>query len=476
MPKTSLAIVPLPYPADSLAYASGFAQETGFIWLDSGTRREYCGQYDLISAYPSQVLSAQCATDITLTQNDVTRCITPQEAELWCEEQTRPITQEPSDWPVAFSGGLLGYIGYEWNHPKFKLLVENRFVTPLLYLGVYEWALVIDHDQQSAYCVFTHNCCLQLQQQIMQKLTAAVASGEIFKSTDTDGGDLTGKAFYCGDFIAQTPKDNYLRDINTILEFIRAGDCYQVNYSQAFRAKFTGDCFAAYCQLRQGCPGPFSAYIATNQGAILSLSPEQFIQIDTNRQAISRPIKGTAPRNQQAQLDVDLAQQLQSSIKNRAENLMIVDLLRNDFSKNCQPGSVRVPELFGLYSFTNVHHLISTIEGELNNAISHWRFLCDAFPGGSITGAPKKRAMEIIQQLEPHQRHIYCGCIGYWSRNGNTRTNIAIRTLLIEREAITLWGGGGVVADSIAEDEYQESLDKIAIFKAILTGAATPNT
>lgn len=455
MPDSALSIIPVPYPADSLEYASRFAQLAGFIWLDSGMRREYCGQYDLISALPSQTLCAHSASQIQLRQPGNTKPISLNEAQRWCDEQLK--ASQPTEGNIAFNGGLLGYIGYEWNHPSFKLPSFNRLATPLVYLGVYEWALVIDHLQKKAYFVFTAGIALTRQQQIMQQ----------FNSPPAQPGQ-----FQCGTFLPQTSKSQYIKDVHTILDFISAGDCYQVNYSQAFKAPFSGDGFAAYCQLRRGCPGPFSAFIATEQGAILSLSPEQFIQIDADGRAASRPIKGTAARSNQEQLDLDTAQELQHSIKNRAENLMIVDLLRNDFSKNCRPGSVKVPELFGLYSFTNVHHLISTIEGELNESISHWQFILDAFPGGSITGAPKKRAMEIIHQLEPHQRHIYCGCIGFWSRNGNTRTSIAIRTLLIEQEQITLWGGGGVVADSSAEDEYQESLDKIAIFKSILTRTA----
>lgn len=453
MPPSQPTIISLPYPADSLEYASHFAAWAGFIWLDSGTRREYCGQYDLITALPSQSLCAHSPTHIELTQQGTTQSISVADAKRWCEAQIQAAAPESNE-QIPFNGGLLGYIGYEWNHQAFKLPVVNRLATPLMYLGVYEWALIIDHTQQTAYFIFTDNLSAEYQRDILQQLNT---------SADARGG------FYCGAFVPQTEKEQYFKDINTILNFIQAGDCYQVNYAQAFSAQFTGDAFVAYCQLRSGCPGPFSAYISTNQGAILSLSPEQFIQIDAGKQATSRPIKGTAARSSQQQLDAEAAHALEQSEKNKAENLMIVDLLRNDLSKNCRPGSVKVSELFGLYSFTNVHHLISTIQGTLRADVNPWQFIIDAFPGGSITGAPKKRAMEIIHQLEPYPRHIYCGCIGYWSRNGQARTNIAIRTLLIEGTKITLWGGGGVVADSNAEAEYQESLDKIAIFKTILT-------
>ncbi|HMU67055.1 MAG TPA: chorismate-binding protein, partial [Cellvibrionaceae bacterium] len=304
MPQIALSIISIPYPANSLEYASRFARSTGFIWLDSGTRREYCGQYDLISAYPSQHLSAQSATHIDISQGGITRQVTLQEAERWCEEYSRPKNTEQADQAVAFSGGLLGYIGYEWNHPKFKLAASNSLATPLVYLGVYEWALVIDHEQHTAYFVFTENISAQHLQQIMAQFNAPA---EYQSSLDTG-------EFYCGEFKPQTPKSQYLQDINTILDFINAGDCYQVNYSQAFSAQFSGDAFAAYCQLRSGCPGPFSAFISTAEGAILSLSPEQFIQIDTANQAISRPIKGTAARHKNTQQDGSLARELHRSV------------------------------------------------------------------------------------------------------------------------------------------------------------------
>ncbi|HEY6530350.1 MAG TPA: aminodeoxychorismate synthase component I [Cellvibrionaceae bacterium] len=445
----------VPYPANSQEYAQLFADWQGFIWLDSGIRREYCSQFDLITARPEQALCAHTPDQVQLFHNDQCQSLTRHAAADWCEHWIKPSLDDAcADLP--FNGGLIGYIGYEWMHSTFKLPVNNIYKTPLLYLGVYEWALIIDHIKKSAFFVFT----AQLPE---------IKRADILKQFNSPPKAIG--FFNCSAFKPTTNKVHYLNDVQTILDYIYAGDCYQVNYSQAFTADFSGDAFAAYCRLRAGCPGPFSAFIKTDVGAILSLSPEQFIEID-NRQATSRPIKGTAARSNDPYMDTDAAEQLRQSNKNRAENLMIVDLIRNDFSKNCEPGSVKVGELFGLYSFTNVHHLISQINAVLKSHVSHWQFVMDAFPGGSITGAPKKRAMEIIDELEPHQRHIYCGSIGFFSRNGQTRTNIAIRTLLIENRQITLWGGGGIVADSIAEDEYRESLDKIDVFKSILFGAS----
>lgn len=175
----------------------------------------------------------------------------------------------------------------------------------------------------------------------------------------------------------------------------------------------------------------------------------------------TKPIKGTIRRGVDEQQDKSLACELLQSEKNRAENLMIVDLLRNDFGQNCKAASVKVPHLFALESYANVHHLVSTVTGELNDGIDELSFYHDCFPGGSITGAPKKRAMEIIDELEPHPRNIYCGSIVCISANGRLNSSIAIRTLLIKDNSIYCWGGGGIVADSKAEEEYQESLQKV---------------
>lgn len=447
----------VPYPDDSQEYAQIFCFWDGFIWLDSGTRREYCSQYDLITASPSQTLSAHSPLDISLKHNGNLQQLSRPEAECWCE-QLLSLTPDTTN-NIPFVGGALGYIGYEWCHPKFKLGAKNSYQTPLMYLGLYEWALIINHDEKTAYFMFTAELSPELKTKIIDQFNNR-------KSIP-----LSERGFHCSEFIPSTERSQYINDVNKILDYIVAGDCYQVNYSQAFTATYTGDPFKAYCQLRKGCPGPFSAFIKTELGAILSLSPEQFIEIDGDS-ACTRPIKGTATRSEDNDIDQQLAQGLHESDKNRAENLMIVDLLRNDFSQNCRPGSVKVPQLYKLYSFTNVHHLISQIIGTLQANVSSWKFVMDAFPGGSITGAPKKRAMEIIAELEPHQRHIYCGSIGYFSRDGQARTNIAIRTMLIENDQLTLWGGGGVVADSIAEDEFKESNDKIAAFKAILRNSA----
>ncbi|MDQ4146663.1 MAG: anthranilate synthase component I family protein, partial [Pseudomonadota bacterium] len=214
-------------------------------------------------------------------------------------------------------------------------------------------------------------------------------------------------------------------------------------------------------------PAPYGAYLNTPYAQILSASPEQFLKVHDGL-VETRPIKGTSARSPDATQDRLAAAWLQNSIKDRAENLMIVDLLRNDIGKNCVPGSVKVPKLFSLESFATVHHLVSTVTGRLVPGRDSLDLLRGCFPGGSITGAPKLRAMEIIEELEPHRRGVYCGAIGYFGFDGRMDTNIAIRTLVHNKGSMRFWAGGGIVADSKLEAEYQETFDKVAAMLRLL--------
>jgi para-aminobenzoate synthetase component 1 len=223
---------------------------------------------------------------------------------------------------------------------------------------------------------------------------------------------------------------------------------------------YEGDPLGAYLKLRTNLPSPFSAFYEFDQGCILSISPERFIRVES-RVAETKPIKGTIARGSTPIEDDAAARLLTGSLKDRAENLMIVDLLRNDLSRTCT--NIRVPELFGLQSFANVHHLVSTIRGEVKPALNAIDVLAKSFPGGSITGAPKIRAMEIIEELESVGRSVYCGSLGYISACGNMDTSIAIRTLVCNQGKIYCWGGGGIVSDSQVEQEYAESITKVKL-------------
>jgi para-aminobenzoate synthetase component I len=221
----------------------------------------------------------------------------------------------------------------------------------------------------------------------------------------------------------------------------------------------------AFQYLREINPAPFAAYLNTPHAQILSASPERFLKV-CHDEAETKPIKGTRPRAGHPRLDAALAEVLRESEKDRAENLMIVDLLRNDLSKTCS--EVRVPKLFEVESFPTVHHLVSTVTGVLRPGVDAVEVLRGCFPGGSITGAPKLRAMQIIEEVEPHRRGVYCGAIGYLGFDGGMDSNIAIRTLIYSEGVVRFWAGGGIVADSRLNDEYRETFDKAAAMLRLL--------
>jgi len=350
---------------------------------------------------------------------------------------------------LPFNGGAIGYFSYDLARRLEKLPEQavKDIAIPEMEVGVYLWAIVRDHREKTAFFVAHPQCPAGCYQRIMTRIKQCrPASSWNFALTS--------------DFKANRSKQEYDEAFTKIHRYIYAGDCYQVNYAQRFTASYRGDEWHAYLRLRAVTDAPFSAYIENQDYAFLSFSPERFLSVNA-QQVEAKPIKGTRPRSGFPQEDQYYAQQLRNSQKDRSENLMIVDLLRNDISKNCLPGSVRVPNLFQVESYTNVHHLVSTVTGRLKPGRDALDLLRDAFPGGSITGAPKRRAMEIIEALEPHRRSLYCGSIGYIDFRGNMDTNICIRTLVCHKQQLYCWGGGGIVADSDVDSEYQESYVKV---------------
>jgi para-aminobenzoate synthetase component 1 len=248
--------------------------------------------------------------------------------------------------------------------------------------------------------------------------------------------------------------------VERIQAHIRAGDVYQVNLTQQLSAPLAGTAWEFYLRLRRVNPAPFGAFLDGGAWAIVSASPERFLGVTPDGRVETRPIKGTRPRGATAAQDAALIAALRASEKDRAENVMIVDLLRNDLSRVCATGSVAVPELCAVESFATVHHLVSTVTGRLAPGRDAFDLLAAAFPGGSISGAPKIRAMEIIAGLEPVARGVYCGAIGYVSATGAMDTSVAIRTAVVRDGVVHFGVGGGVVADSDPAGEYAESLDK----------------
>lgn len=262
-------------------------------------------------------------------------------------------------------------------------------------------------------------------------------------------------------FRARISRTQFERMVRAAQDYIAAGDIYQVCLSHAFDAQFSGDSWSFYEALRHHSPAPYAAFLDLGGTQIASASPECFLRL-SGRRIQTRPIKGTRPRRADTQLDQRNAYDLITSAKEIAELVMITDLERNDLGRVCEYGSVSVPELLKLESYEQVHHLVSTVTGTLRENVTHLAALRACFPGGSISGAPKKRALEIISELEPHPREIYTGAIGYFGYNGESQFSIAIRTAVFEGGAASFHAGAGIVADSVPEREWQETLDKAA--------------
>ncbi|SDZ82339.1 aminodeoxychorismate synthase component I [Microbulbifer marinus] len=433
-----MQIVSLPYSTNTAVAFQAIADLPAPVWLDSGRPCADGGRYDIISADPISTLQLQADSDQPFVQLD----------DLLCE-----LSPQDRDAQLPFCGGVIGYAGYE-------LGMQGNFLPPDLrptdlpagFFGLYSWALIVDHQLGAAHLVF-HPACTKVQ---MRDLVAR------FTAVRWQTEPRCGEFRLLQPFAHELSAEEYRKRITRVLDYIAAGDIYQANFTQRFTAEYEGDLLSAYLALRARAAGPFSAFMALPEGAMLSMSPERFIRADGSSLQ-TEPIKGTAPRSEDPQEDSSAALALQQSAKDRAENLMIVDLLRNDFGKLCRRGSVRVPELFQLASFANVHHLVSVITGDLPDEYAYADLLAACFPGGSITGAPKRRAMQIIRELELSPRGVYCGSIGYVSTCGHADTNIAIRTFSANNGRITCAAGGGIVADSDPAAEHEECLNKVRL-------------
>ena len=266
---------------------------------------------------------------------------------------------------------------------------------------------------------------------------------------------------------------SYASAVNRVVDYILAGDIFEANISQCFKSTLPPEItpFSLYRRLRENNPAPFAAFMNLGDMYVISASPERFLQV-TNGKVETRPIKGTRPRHANSAQDMQLANELKASEKDIAENVMIVDLLRNDLSRVCQDHSINVTQLCGLESYATVHHLVSVVTGELKKDEDAISLLKVAFPGGSITGAPKIRAMQIIAEIEPSKRGIYCGSMGFISFSGAMDTSIAIRTFTIKDDIVTFQAGGAIVVDSDPVQEYQETLTKSAALREALTRPA----
>ena len=448
----------IPYRADSAALFEAVADRPWAVFLDSGLHHPGQARYDIIAAEPYVRLVTRGA--LTEVHADGTELSRADPFEL-LRQHVAMDAGCASELP--FSGGAIGYFGYDLTRRIERLPARARDAEriPDMAIGIYDWAVVVDHSERRAWLAGQgRDPDTDLKWNALVRLfsdTPPERRRAPFRVTSPVTSNLT--------------PQHYGRAFDRVLDYISAGDCYQVNLAQRFSAEANGDPWLAYQRLRLINPAPYSAFLSTPYAQILSASPERFLRVD-NRQVETKPIKGTRPRAGHPRLDAELIAELVASEKDRAENLMIVDLLRNDLSKNCELGSVKVPKLFEVESFATVHHLVSTVTGKLAPGRDAINLLRGAFPGGSITGAPKVRAMQIIEEIEPHRRGVYCGAIGYVGYDGNMDTNIAIRTLVHSHGTVRFWAGGGIVADSKRDAEYQETFDKAAALLSLLQQSA----
>lgn len=424
------------------------------VLLESASPDHVDSRFDIFSADPVAVLETK-GNVTTITEGIHTEHSDEPPLQLLKAVQTRLLGPDVVyDGELPFIGGTVGLLGYDLGRriETIPQLAARDIDLPELIAGIYDWAWIIDHHtQQMHFLVCGSEAQMETRWQWWQQQVATKSNA--FKLTSTWQSNLSQAA--------------YTERFDAIQRYLRSGDCYQINLTQRFNASYAGNEWLAYCQLAQVNQAPFSAFIRLPTSAILSLSPERFLALH-NREIETKPIKGTRPRCREPNEDQASIDELKNSPKDRAENLMIVDLLRNDIGRVSKAGSVRVPKLFDIESFKAVHHLVSTVTGSLADQYSAAELLEACFPGGSITGAPKIRAMAIIEELEPHRRSAYCGSMFYISRHGRMDSSITIRTLIAWQQQLYVWAGGGIVADSDAQAEYQETFDKLAKILPIL--------
>jgi len=433
--------------------------------LESGPGFGAAGRWSILTAWPRLVFQATGnAWEIREPNGDTTRTAGDPLQALGRYLHTYGLadpreTSDPDQPP--FQGGLIGFFGYDLapllerlprKAPRDSELPDIRF-------ALYDTVVTVDHLRGDVV-LWAHD--------LLDEGFAATTrrSREWAKALEKRPAKLARSAAL-SPLASNFSYPDYLDAARRSLDYIAAGDVFQVNLSQRFQSVGEPVPLDLYLRLKERSPAPFSAFLQWDGAAVVSASPEWFYQTRGD-QIVTRPIKGTRPRGATPDEDARLAEELARSPKDRAELTMIVDLERNDLGRVCQYGTVRVSEALTAETFAQVHHLVATVEGRLRAEARPMDVVRALFPGGSITGAPKIRAMEIIDELEPTRRSLYTGAIGYFSRGGTSAFNIAIRTMLVEDLRVTFQAGGGIVADSDPESEYHETLHKARGMRAVI--------
>ena len=473
----------LPYCVDLSPEFNKLAKEHWSIWLDSGYSQNNSQRYDMISCWPYQTITANLySTSITKRKYDKNFNLSNSKSEQYNNTEHNPFNLVKNildkltlnnkhlsrhDNNIPFWHGAMGYFGYDLNQLLHdKLILQDSSDIPIMAVGIYPWALISDHSLKKTYIVYDSDYLNT--DQISYLKTVFINISIQTRSDSHQLTDISKNFKFTADIDYQTYAQNFLK----IKQHIADGDCYQINYSVKFTSSNSQDipAWQTYQYLRNINPNPFSCYFNISEDlTIMSFSPERFLKterIDNQQlQVTTQPIKGTRKKYADDNLNQQAMADLISNPKDRAENVMIVDLMRNDLNKYCLAGSVVAKEICKLNTYATVHHLVSTITGQLKTNISSIDLFKGCFPGGSITGAPKVRSMQIIQELENKNnlihRYVYCGTIGYINLDGHMDTNIAIRTLVQDKSNYHYWAGGGIVADSDCNNEYNEVLSKI---------------
>ncbi len=435
--------IPIPC-GDPAALFRSWAAEPWAMLLDSAAPHPRNGRFSYIVAEPFQTVESIGGR--TLVDG------APQPGSPFdALERALAAYPLPSPGPVPFTGGAVGFIGYEAGTALEGLRSRhgNPGGQPDMAFGLYDVVAAFDRETRSAWVVAARPEAEERAHRMAARLSVP--------PPEQSAGPAPVR------WRSELARPDYLDRVGRVLEYIRAGDIYQANFTQRFLADVDGtlDAYALFERLRRLSPAPFAAFL--NCGPRLRLagaSPERFIRLRADRTIETRPIKGTRPRHADPAADAAAAAELSASIKDRAENLMITDLLRNDLARVSEVGSVKVPVLFGLESFASVHHLVSVVTSRLLPGLGPVDLLRAACPGGSITGAPKIRAMQIIDELEVARRGAYCGSVAWIGFDGAMDSNIVIRTLSVTQDRVIAQAGGGIVADSDPAAEHEEMLVK----------------
>jgi len=441
------------------------------FFLDSGMDTEKLGRYSFIGSDPFLVLRSR-GKRIELLQGGRQEVINGNPFDV-LGELLEKYAMAPNSYPIPFTGGAVGYFSYDLCHfiERLPATAIDDLQLPECYLAFYDAVLAFDHLEGRAYVASTGFPHLEEASRIkrakerLDELKATIAEAPCpetalsSKKVETPCSETALSSKKEVVLSSNFTREQYIRAVAAAREYICAGDIFQVNLSQRFDADLPISPYELYRRLRLINPAPFASYLNLDGVTVVSASPERFLRVEGDL-VQTRPIKGTRPRRASVAEDEAMARELLSSVKDRAENVMIVDLERNDLGRVCRYGTVGVRELCLLETYATVFHLVSMVEGRLRQGKDRIDLLKATFPGGSITGAPKVRAMEIIDELEPTKRSVYTGSIGYLSFSGEMDINIVIRTFLVKDGRAYFQVGGGIVYDSDPEAEYIETLDK----------------